>query len=208
MKLQRTEWQRRTNDKPCEPAVFVRRLPRVPRRAARGFTLIETALATIIVGVGVLAMVAAQQAFHRQNRWSTLSTTATRLANEIRELTLNLPQHDPVTGTAIWGPEGNEPNFTRFDDVDDFDGTSGNGIIFSADDGSGPINARREIIQNMPGWSQTVTVHNVDPFNITAVRPDNSSAMLRVEVVVKYHQPNQTEADAIEMARVWWIHPK
>ena len=33
---------------------------------ARGFTLIETALATIIVGTGVLAIMSAQQAFFKQ----------------------------------------------------------------------------------------------------------------------------------------------
>src|SRR5205085_1701817 len=71
-------------------------------RARRGFTLIETALATIIVGVGVIALVEAQQAFHVQNSWSSNASIATRLGNEIREMTLNLPQHDPVTGTAFW----------------------------------------------------------------------------------------------------------
>lgn len=178
-----------------------------PESPRRGFTLIETALASIIVGVGVLAMVGAQQAFHKQNRWSTQSSTATRLANEIRELTLNFPQHDPVTGTAHWGPESNEPDFTRWDDLDDFDGSAGNGVIFSADDGSGPINARREIIANMAGWSQTVTVHNVNPFNITQDVADNSTTMMRLEVVVTYHTPNTTAAEAVEMARVSWVAP-
>ena len=37
----------------------------------QGFTLIESALATIIVGVGVLSIVAAQQSFHQKNSWSS-----------------------------------------------------------------------------------------------------------------------------------------
>lgn len=69
-------------------------------RDIRGFTLIEAALATVIVGVGVLAIVEAQQSFHRKNLWAVQSGVATRLGNEIREMTLNLPRHDPVTGHA------------------------------------------------------------------------------------------------------------
>jgi prepilin-type N-terminal cleavage/methylation domain-containing protein len=71
---------------------------RTARRAGRGFTLIETALATVIVGVGVLALLDAQAAFHVSNDWSTHAATGTYLANEIRELTRKLPNHDPVTG--------------------------------------------------------------------------------------------------------------
>lgn len=183
-----------------------------PRRgsARRGFTLIETALATIIVGVGVLAMVAAQAAFHQKNAWSTHASIATALGNEIREMAWNLPQHDPVTGDAYWGPEGNEISFADYDDLDDFDG-DGEGLIFSADLGNGPINARREIIPNMDGWSQIVTVFNVDPFNIafdtdlTLVPVDGTTSVMAVQVLVVYQGPKDDEP--MEMTRVSWIAP-
>jgi prepilin-type N-terminal cleavage/methylation domain-containing protein len=176
-------------------------------RTKRGFTLIETALATIIVGVGVLSIVGAQQAFHKQNSWSTHASTAMRLANEIREMTLNLPQRDPVTGPAIWGPEGNETFLGAYDDLDDFDG-GGDGVVFSADvtpDPNGPVNAQRAVIPNMAGWAQIITVRNVDPFDITSVEDDGTTTMMKVEVVVTYQGPNDTSPT--EMTRVSWLTP-
>lgn len=183
-----------------------RRLPASPR----GFTLIETALATVIVGVGVLAMVSAQQAFHKQNGWSTHASIAMQLGNEIREMTLTLPRNDPVTGAAIWGPEGNEAWVGDFDDLDDFDGAAGAGLIFSADwdpgtVDNGPINAQREVIANMNGWSQTVRVFNIDPFDITTTLGDASTSMVVVEVVVEYQGPNDPVPQ--QMTRVSWIAP-
>ncbi len=174
--------------------------------ARRGFTLIETALATIIVGVGVVAIVSAQQAFHIKNNWSTHASTATLLGNEIREMTLNLPRHDPVTGLAYWGSEPNEAWVGDFDDIDDFDGNGG-GLIFSADfdPPNGPINARREVIVNMPGWTQIVEVYNVDPFDITSIQPDGTTNLLRVEVIVTYQAPS--DQTPREMTRVSWITP-
>jgi len=174
------------------------------RRSPRGFTLIETALATIIVGVGVLSIVTAQQAFHKQNIWSTNGSIAMRLANEIREMTLNLPAHDPVTGDAFWGPESNEGGLEDYDDLDDFDGT-GDGLIFSAALENGPVNALREAIPNMAGWSQIVMVNNVDPFDITSAQDDATTDMVRVEVIVTYQGPQDSEAT--EMTRVSWLTP-
>lgn len=191
-----------------------RRARRPGTRRRSGFTLIETALATIIVGVGVLAMVSAQAAFHKKNAWSTHASIAMALANEIREMTWNLPQRDPVTGDAFWGPEGNELSFVDYDDLDDFDGDGG-GLIFSAGLGNGPINARRQIIPNMEGWSQIVRVFNVDEFHI-AVDPnrdddsmlpaDGTTPVMAVEVVVLFQAANDPELQ--EMTRVSWIAPR
>ncbi|MHC4428926.1 MAG: type IV pilus modification PilV family protein [Planctomycetota bacterium] len=194
--------------------VAERRVRQPGKRHRAGFTLIETALATIIVGVGVLAMVSAQAAFHKKNAWSTNASIAMALGNEIREMTWNLPQRDPVTGDAFWGPEDNEVSFDDYDDLDDFDGDGG-GLIFAAAWGNGPINARREVIPNMDGWSQIVRVFNVDSFDIAVDpdRPDDSmlpadgtTAVMAVEVIVEFQGVH--EATPREMTRVSWIAPR
>jgi hypothetical protein len=191
-----------------------RRVRRPGKRHRSGFTLIETALATIIVGVGVIAMVSAQAAFHKKNAWSTHASIAMALGNEIREMTWNLPQRDPVTGDAFWGPEGNEPSFQDYDDLDDFDGNGG-GLIFSAALENGPINARRQIIPNMDGWSQIVRVFNVEPFQIAVDpdRPDDSQlpadGTTNVMVVeVEIHYQGHSDPEPQQMTRVSWIAPR
>jgi hypothetical protein len=173
-------------------------------------------LAIVITGVAVLALVSAQAAFHKKNFWASHLSTATYLASEIREATWYLPQRDPVTGEANWGPEtgtvGDEATVADFDDLDDFDGDGG-GFIFSAADGSGPINARREVIPNMDGWSQIVRVFNVAPDNIS-VNPetlagevgDTNSNVMGVQVAVTYQGPN--DIDPITMTTVSWIAPR
>jgi hypothetical protein len=118
-------------------------------------------MATVIIGVGVLAMVDAQSSFIVSNQWSSHAASATFLANEIRELTRNLPKHDPVNGISLmddgsgttvvsgWGVDAGEVVVGDFDDIDDF-----NGITFSfigtpgLDDNDlpGPINSFGEII--------------------------------------------------------------
>lgn len=161
------------------------------RGARRGFTLIESALATVIIGVGVVAIVEAHQAFMRSNQWSSHAATATFLGSEIRELTMGLPRHDPVTGLTMqggavegWGPEAGEVLVTDFDDLDDFDGISfafdGTPGHATDDDLPGPIDGFGVVIPEifadgtvmvdefgdpvpMVGWTQTVRVVKVDP---------------------------------------------
>lgn len=171
-----------------------------------GFTLLETALAIVIVGTGVLSIMAAQAAFHEQNNWSTHASTATFLANEIREMSVRMSLHDPVTGTAFWGPEANEMLLADFDDLDDFDGVEGLGTYFSADDGSGPVNAQRQAIPGMDGWSQQVVVYNVDPQNISAPGDpnlDGLTSIVRMEVTVFYQGIGDDEP--AEITRISWI---
>lgn len=175
--------------------------PRSLRRnaGAGGFTLIETSLATLIVGIGVLAMVDAQTAFLVSNQWSSHAASATFLANEIRELTRNLPKHDPVVGLSLgedddgdsvlygWGPDAGETTADDFDDIDDFDGMS---FSFVGTDGiddldlPGPINAYREVIPDLTidgveeqgamfGWAQTVLVRKVMPHDFGTEVDDN-----------------------------------
>lgn len=168
-----------------------------PRHARhRGFTLLETSLSLVIIGVGVLAFVEAQGAFIRQNNWSSQAATAAYLANEVRELSRRLPRHDPVIGLYIdaangnrlvgWGPERNDSSIEDINDIDDLDGvTFGTGETFD-----GPINANGEVIpaitidgdvvndaqgnaMSLEGWSQTVYVEKIDPLNFGTARADN-----------------------------------
>lgn len=166
-----------------------RRPNRRTRRAGRSaFTLIETAMAVIIIGVGIVAMVDAQRAFMVSNAWSSQAATASFLANEIREFTRKLPRHDLVTGLSLngstlvgWGPENGEVSHLDYDDMDDFDGV----IFGDGGEFDGPINAFGEIIaavdlggdpmvdpttgQLVPvaGWTQEVLVEKVHPFDLS-----------------------------------------
>lgn len=167
----------------------------------RGFTLIESALATVIIGTGVLAMIFAQQAFHRQNDWAQRSAVAMRLAGEIRELSINLPRKDPVTGVAWFGPEPNESSLEDWDDIDDFDGA-----VFSADLGNGPISAMRDVLPDLAGWSQQVEVVNVDPFDIGTEVEDGASEMVRIRVMVRFQ--GVLDLEPREITRLEWIQPR
>jgi len=162
---------------------------RRPRRARprRGFTLIEAATTTVIVGVGCLAMLQLLAAGTRANGESSELTTAMNLAGNIREC---LTHHDgPVKAVAFsdptvtdgWGPEPGETTLDSYDDLDDFDGKT-----FSP-----PIDARRGSLGSAyNGWSQTVTVESVDPDDLKTViphltRPPAMRPISRITVIVK-----------------------
>ncbi len=191
----------------------------------------------IIVSVGIMAFVDAQSAFYTSNNWSSQSATAMFLANEIREMSRSLPRHDPVTGltlsgtTAVgWGREAGESTVADIDDLDDLDG-----VTFVASDGTfaGPVDATRTVIPQINddgtvpdpvvpirGWSQSIAVQKVDPYNFATVRASNWQQVasttdafipvngfpLRVTVVVSYK--GNLDATPAEVARVTWVvHP-
>ena len=85
----------------------------------RGFTLIEASLATVIIGVGVVAMLELIAAGTRVNVDGAERTTATNLAKNVREyaLKLNFAQMAALGG-AQWTP----PIDSRGMQMADFDG--------------------------------------------------------------------------------------
>lgn len=214
------------------------RRPRNPRsRERRGFTLLETALTLVILGVGVLAMVEAQSAFIQSNLWSSHAASGTFLAQEIREFTRSLPRHDPVrkldadNGYAF----GLEPGEYTVDDIDDLDDLDGMRFGF---DGNmdGPIDALGDLIpeinldgsinfdndgfpEPMNGWAQEIIVEKVEPFDTGLVRGDE----YRREVEAGGLPPLERDSFPVrvtvvvtytpengaelEMARVSWIVP-
>lgn len=132
-------------------------------RANRGFTLMETALALVIVGTGVLASMQLFSACIVTSGAATNSTTARMLAENIRETMANLSLVDPVSGSSRWGPEEGEA-VASYNDLDDFDGkpdaTTGKykGEYFNP-----PIDAMRESIPSLSKYQQVVTVMPVNP---------------------------------------------
>ena len=70
-------------------------------RHARGLSLMETALATVIVGTAVLAIVRLVTAVTTQNFYAQKTTLALTLADNIREVMNGLPFSDPAIGTHL-----------------------------------------------------------------------------------------------------------
>lgn len=179
---------------------------RTTRRRSMGFSMIEVTVASIILALAVLSIVAAQQAFHQQNDVSQETSLGLSLANELREVTLAMPPHDPISGSLFYGPEANETDadehvmVTYLDDLDDFANTDGGGFSFSP-----PINALREAYPNMDNWTQTINVENVDPDDVSgpAVTP-GSTEVLRMTVQVLYDDPDGVE-DPRVVSELSWI---
>jgi prepilin-type N-terminal cleavage/methylation domain-containing protein len=145
----------------------------------RGFTLLETALATVIVGVGVMATMQVMAAGTMSNDAAGNMGTGVQLAHNVRELSLGLPFADPVYGMSHWGLEPGETALTA-NDLDDLDGA-----VFSP-----PINARRQVVPNMSDWKQTVRVDSVDPSAVTGAVPSGSTAVYRVTVTISRSNQN------------------
>jgi type II secretory pathway pseudopilin PulG len=161
----------------------------------RGFWLIESAIAIAVIGVGVVAVVGSQQAWHFQAVASEELATGMRLATEIREMSLLLPANDPITGSATWGEEAGEFIPIDVDDLDDLDDE-----IFAESDGTGPIDATGTVIVGMNGWEQQIAVQCVDQFDVTSIVPDGSSEVVRIEVTVLHNSE--------EITRLIWIAPR
>lgn len=149
------------------------------RTSLRGFTLIEVLIATLLVGLSIAALVAANGSFTLANATGSDLSTAEFLAEQIRELTTMLPVADPdATTWTVLGPETGETSLNAYDDVDDFDG-------FNSASLSGPISAQKTTLAALSAFSQQVTVQKLNPSNFDEAWSDGSTSnFVRVTVIV------------------------
>jgi len=137
--------------------------------------LIEAALTTVIIGVAVVALLAVIGSATCSNGSNRELTRGVFLAQEIREMLAPLPA---CQDGGRFGPEAGE-TLASFNDLDDFNGQS-----FSP-----PINAQRQALpaDEWAGWTQSITVANVDPNYLAGHQPigGGSTDMVRTTVEVR-----------------------
>jgi Tfp pilus assembly protein PilV len=154
-----------------------------------GFSLIEILIATVLVGLSIAALVAANGSFSMANVAGADLSTAEFLTEQIRELTTMLPVVDPaVTTWTTLGPESGETTVAAYDDVDDFDGFDSNTL-------GAPISAQRTTLPDLAAFRQQVTVQKVDPSNFDQVWADNTTSNF-VRVTVNILQSGRTISSA------------
>lgn len=151
----------------------MRRTTRIGRR--EGFSLIEAAVATAIIGIGVVALMAAIRAGTQTNEAGRQITQAVFLAQEIREWTRRLPFKDPQTPDDPPGPDQSDPQ-VFVDDLDDL-----MAVTYSP-----PRDAHGSPITDMTPWSQTITLTWRSPTDLTSVVTSGASDIVHVQVEIYY----------------------
>jgi type II secretory pathway pseudopilin PulG len=149
------------------------------RLRTRGYTLIETALATIIIGTGIIATMQLMAAGTMSNSAATELTTAINLANNIHEVAVGLPFLSTTNpGSTTFKDAGGPLNYTYLWDM-------------SGDSYSPPLDVTRNTITGYGNWTQKVTVQSVDPTSLTSVRPNSVSLPTARVTVIILHNAKQ-----------------
>ena len=161
---------------PCHirhPSVHPRAVQRPRITPRRGFTLVEVAIAIVIVGTGSVALLGLTAACTTQNRAAADMTTAAMLAQHVQEMLAELPVSDPTLGTTTFGREAGETVATS-DDVDDF-----NGVTFEP-----PVDSSRAALTGLNLYSQIITVTPAAAKQLTA-NSGTYTGTVRVRVDIK-----------------------
>jgi len=143
-------------------------------RSRRGFTLIETSMAMVIIGVALAAVLQLLAAGTNSNIAGKEMSTALNLANNIREIASGLAYTDAGNPTSA---NTKEATPTAYNDIWDLNGGSFNP----------PLDCSAQPISSLSGWQQVVSVQSVDPNNITATRPNDPTVpTARITVTVNH----------------------
>lgn len=168
-----------------------------------GFTLIESALAIVIIGVGVVASMQLFVTCTQQNQAGMRMNSAMMLANNVQELISTLPfwNPDPGYGNAQFGPTATQKGagVVSYNNVTAFQNASINP----------PIDMARIGHPELKQYSQVITVEPVDPFNLNKTLSVSAAApsggytfdVVRVTVRILYGSAGAGQ----EVYRTSWL---
>ncbi len=147
------------------------------RRGLGGFTLIEVVVATVLVGLALVAMMTSVGSNTRVNDAGTKLTQGTFLAQEIREWTLSLPFRDQDAGDLgnQPGQDGSDPQIW-VDDLDDL-----MDVTYCP-----PRDGQGYAISTLPSWSQTISMTWRDPDDLGSIVSAGTSEVIYVNVDIKH----------------------
>jgi len=147
---------------------------RVARSRAHGFTLIETAMAMVIVGLAVGGMLQLIAAGSQSNIAGNELTTGINLAKNIQQISTSLAYTDPNNPGAPSLHKGNLAQATYIWDLD----------TLSC---SPPVDCSGNTITNYTGWTQKVSVQTVAAGQLTSTRPqDTTVPTARITVTISH----------------------
>src|SRR5689334_23932951 len=130
------------------------------RRRCAGFTLIETAMAMVIVALAVGGVLQLLAAGSQSNLVAAEKSMGINLAKNVRELANGLAFQDPTNPTS---PITNRNNLATANDIWDLDG-----LILSP-----PVDCRGATMSGYGNWTQKVTVQTVSTNDLTSNRPQD-----------------------------------
>ena len=147
-------------------------------KTGAGFTLLEVLMTTVILGMGITALMAGMASSANVNSGGSEISQAVLLTQDVREWTMNLPFRDPDPADAANppGPDGSSPQ-TFVDDLDDL-----MDVTYSP-----PRNSHGDPLNGMNDWSETITLtwrSLVDP---TQTVTPGSSTVVNVNVTISHY---------------------
>lgn len=163
-------------------------------RRLSGFTLIEVCVATIIVALGITAVLQLFATSTSENRTTAQLAVAMGLANNIQELMATATYYDSKN-PANWGLEtGEKLDSTNTSlDLDDFDGA----VFGASSTPAGPIDAGWKQVPRCSQYTQKVFVYKLDPTKLAGATLADSATDLgarKVVIEVWYQAPGSSSS--------------
>jgi MSHA pilin protein MshD len=158
-----------------------------PLRAARsGFSLIEVAISSILVGSILVAAMSTVGAVLRFRSSTSDSARAALLATDLLAEIQNQTYSDP-NQTPVFGKESGETTRSQFDDVDDYDGWTE----------SPPKNRSGTNLTGFTGWARSVSVVRAQR-NSPMQTAGSDEGLKRIRITVSKNSVTLQTIDALK----------